>query len=769
MMLLALGFGALLSSGSLSKSVTESYVSSFAISGAQSVRKIEFGLRYGKQLDNFIGMRKILLELAALNPAVREVQVVMPGGEIEESLVHTSQRSAPAVVTSALALLSRDTGQAMVWRVVDGQYHVLTAINDAAGRVQGALVIVFDAQVVAAPMSSFEKEIVQQTLAAVLLAVGLFIVFWKYAQRLHSPAGPMQSSRVLLFAIVLLGLIQGALTARTIALFKPVYAHSVLLNQRLVGEIVRKDLARVVDKGVLYAELYQTEAWMEDIHATMPEIERVLLGSTGIGPAQAPGYGAMPTEGLVAAQGGERFPALQMDLPADASGTPGYATIVLSPSFIDAKNREVVVDAVTLWVITILFSVEVMLLLGVLVRGPAVLPQPVGASEQRNRSLVRPQAFMLFLAISLSTSFLPVLLRGFEALPGMAVPVFLSLPLTVELLATLAATVLAGPWVDRHGWRFSLLIGLLLLAAGTCLSALASSLPVILLARLVVGCGYGLGWTALRGLVANSTMRGSDLAALNSGIYAGINCGVILGALLVGRISYAGIFLVSLLLLGCATVFCLVFTVAPHSRTVAPPPQAVPWLTLLRDRGVLFYLLAAAIPTAVCLMFLTYYVPVYARGAGLSASDVGRLFLLYGLVVVYLGPVLSRTVIPRYPFKQTSALGFLCAVLGLLAFGFFPSPLTCALAVALLGLADALGLVAQNHLFLGRSAVQAFGLGRATSLLGVVKKMGQALGAVLFAWAASATQGVVFLALTLALCCGIFMLGMPRAESRVSP
>jgi len=286
--------------------------------------------------------------------------------------------------------------------------------------------------------------------------------------------------------------------------------------------------------------------------------------------------------------------------------------------------------------------------------------------------------------------------------------------------------------------------------------------------------GYGFSWMALRGFVAHGATQESQtagFAGLNSGIYAGINCGVILGALLTERLGYSGIFWMSLMLTGGAMAFCLTFTrnqkPVPRSRAASTESHSAP--SLAADRGLILFFLSVAIPTAVCLMFLNYYVPVYAKTVGISAGDVGRLFLLYGLCVVYLGPVLSRTLVRKYSPKMSTALSFALIIAGLLAFGFFPSPLTCSLAVMTLGLSDGIGLVAQNNYFLGFGSVQQFGVGKSMGIFSIVKKLGQTLGPFVFGWLSLMFMGIGMLGIVFAFALLLFILMAPASREASRP
>ncbi len=767
---LALGFGSILSSGSFKKALTESYVSSFVLNGGESVRKIEYALKYGKQLDNFFGVQSILQEVKDNNADVKNIKIVLANGTTAYSLVEDSVVKVSGSLRSELLQMMRAGGRDSSWLVVDHQYHVLVAINDPTGAPIGAMDIIFDESVIAPHADAFEASIMQMTLMVGLAAALVLFVVLVKMQIVDPASGNLRTKRLLAVVLAVIGLAQTVLTAQAILNFQPIYLDTVQRNHALVGQLVQKNIAKVIAKGVPYADLEKLDEWMDAIPKAMPEIESIVLTSA----SPAPMFTTHRADTMDNAQylrGLDSKNMTKVSLAADTKGHPGEAVIALSSRYIESKNRSIIIDALTLLVSTILFSVEIVLFLGIYFHAQALAHANANAgatpSDEDDTAIVRPQAFVFFLAASMSTSFLPVILKSFEPIAGLPENIFLSLLLSIELMASIVSTLVTGVVLDRRGWRPPFLAGLLILATGTLLSALASSTAMFLLARLVVGVGYGFAWMSLRGFVAagkTSASQTTGFAGLNSGIYAGINCGVILGALLLERLSYSGIFWMSLVLTCIATVFCLCFTRNRESSAAVPQPQAAPGATgLLADGGIRIFFVTVAIPMAICLMFLNYFVPVYAKTVGISASDVGRLFLLYGLCVVYLGPVLSRTVIRRYSAKTSVGVSFVLIITGLLLFGFFPSALTCTVAVLLLGLSDGVGLVARNNYYLSFNAVKRFGVGKSMGVFSIVTKLGQTSGPLIFGWLSLVSMGVGMLGAAFAVLLLLFLL-LPQSK-----
>ena len=774
---LALAFGSVLSTGSFIRNLTESYVSSYAINGGESVRKIEFALKYGKKLDNFYGIQNLLQEVKDNSADVTNVKVVLANGRIAYSLKEEKSDALTGSLLTNLKQMMLADGKSTAWQVVDHQYNTLVAIKDPTGVPIGVLDIQFDESVVTTHANAFEQSIMSYTWMVGLIAAAALVLLLMRMQITDPQTGKLRTRQLLTVILLVIGVAQATLTTNAILEFQPVYLSTVQRNQELVGRIVQKNIEKVIAKGVHYAELANVVEFMDAIPRVMPEIESISLATSG-------------NEILFSTHRDDKIDDQQylaslnpvnvrrVNLAPDAAGVDPRAGVALSRQYMESQNRSIVVDAITLLVTTILFSVEIVLFLGLFFHRQA-LGSPTDTAQvpvhtDTDIAIVRPQAFFFFLSASMATSFLPIILKGIDPIFGLPENVMLGLPLTVELVASIISTLVTGVVLDRRGWRPPFILGLALLGGGTLLSALSSTTMVFLLSRMVVGVGYGFAWMALRGYVASGKSQQSQatgFAGLNAGIYAGINCGVILGALLVERLAYAGVFWLSLLLAGVAMAFCLVFTKNHHPTHAAEKAlSSKPAAPLLADRSVLLFFGAIAVPTAICLMFLNYFVPVYAKSIGISSGDVGRLFLLYGLCVVYLGPWLSSTVIQKYSAKLSSAISFALIIGGLLLFGFMPSPLTCTIAVLLLGLSDGLGLVAQNNYYLSLDSVKRFGIGKSMGVFSIVRKIGQSIGPSVFAWLTliGAGLGIGLLGVVFAIALLIFIALAPSKGKRAS-
>jgi EmrB/QacA subfamily drug resistance transporter len=127
--------------------------------------------------------------------------------------------------------------------------------------------------------------------------------------------------------------------------------------------------------------------------------------------------------------------------------------------------------------------------------------------------------------------------------------------LTAFLLSASVATPIIGRLGDMYGKERLLIVVLLLLALGTLVSALASSLPLLIAGRVIQGAGGGifpLAFAIIRDEFPRERVAGG-IGLMSSLIGIGGGAGVVLAGFIVGHLSYHWLFWVPLaIILGAA-------------------------------------------------------------------------------------------------------------------------------------------------------------------------------------------------------------------------
>jgi len=150
------------------------------------------------------------------------------------------------------------------------------------------------------------------------------------------------------------------------------------------------------------------------------------------------------------------------------------------------------------------------------------------------------------------------------------------------------------------------------------------------------------------------------------------------------------------------------------------------------NKSVITFFLFIVIPISICGMFIEYYVPVYGMNKGISTGDVGRIIMVNGLVVVYLGPVVSRFTTKYFSAKSKILLASAMIITSFVLFTVINTFAAAIITAILLGIVTGFGDGAQNNYLLGLPKVDEFGEGKAISIFNVTTKVGQASGPLIF-------------------------------------
>ena len=461
-------------------------------------------------------------------------------------------------------------------------------------------------------------------------------------------------------------------------------------------------------------------------------------------------------------------------------GKSSVIRFFMKPNYVRDVLQGIVLNLLTVLVTSIFFSVEIVLLM---IR--VILRKTEAADEHTDPMpaplyYIRQISFIFYLVSMLSSAFIPVVTKSLHNhFAWLSDTTAAGLPQSAETLLTCSAIFLTMPVLEKKGWKIPFIAGLFMVAAGTLLSAFSVNLVMFVLARAVVGLGYGFCWMTLRNLSLlgrNSRETILGFALLNTGIYAGINCGSSLGAILADIFGYRAVFAISAVLTIATSIFIIRMENALLPRKKVAESSTLNDSTAKRKSmlaanmtAILFVILMIA-PASIAASYQSYYLPLYFTQIGKSITDVGRAQLLYGLVIVYAGPFLSGVIsfFSRKALRNINLAYNLMIALSLFLPGIGAGLLFPFLGAALLGTADSFGFGVQNNYFLELPSIKRMGAAMSLSVLSFIKKMLEMIGPLVFAFAVSVgfQQGIRYMAVTFAAMAVLFMLFCSIAQSK---
>nr|WP_209987500.1 MFS transporter [Azospirillum picis] len=341
--------------------------------------------------------------------------------------------------------------------------------------------------------------------------------------------------------------------------------------------------------------------------------------------------GATPFRGLI---------PVTLAIVAFAAGLVPRLTGVLEPTAL----RSFLLEAAVMAAVSLLLAFEVLLLLAA---RPAPLARASGEDREGGVAAMRFALFLFMLAEELSRSFLPLYARElYVPVAGLSETLMMGLPIGLFMLLVAVFTPFAGVWADRFGSRRTLLLGVLPAVAGFAGTAAAQSLTELLLWRSACALGYAVMFIAAQGFIARHTpvgQRARGMARFVAAVIVAGLCGAPIGGILADHVGPRATFLVSALLALAAAGTTLLLPADHPGAGQASPFRLRVAAGLFRNPRFMALLLFSSVPTKLMLTgYLFYLVPVSLHAAGETPAGIGRMMMLYGLIIALFAPRLSH-------------------------------------------------------------------------------------------------------------------------------
>lgn len=318
-----------------------------------------------------------------------------------------------------------------------------------------------------------------------------------------------------------------------------------------------------------------------------------------------------------------------------------------------------------------------------------------------------------------------------------ASPVVIGLLFAVFSGCQLIAAPALGDLSDRWGRRPVLIFSLLGTVVSFVMLALAHSLPMLFLARIVDGLSGGNISTA-RAYVADVTEpkdRARAYGLIGAAFGLGFICGPALSGVLAGYSYTAPIWAAAAITL---VATAMAYFWLPETVHRAAAGTGMPFRNLaamLRRPGLRRMLVIDFIYWFAFAIFQTTFALFVARRLGYDVSRTGYLFAAFGVLGVIVQGAFIRPIVRRLGDKPTFMVGLVCAAIGLFVTSFAHS--LWFLVVALVPLALGMGFGHPTVSSLVSRAGRGDEQGRVQGAAGAAESLGRALGPL---WGSAALQ-----------------------------
>ena len=788
MLVLSLGFNILLTSATFEKLYVETFISKNNVVAKDLQRNLETAIRFGKSVDKFIGMDKLILEARQyLAPTQKKTGEADTGDN--DIVVSITYPDGYIVYSSSAQFLGTNLPEVARLPPVKGTQHPVESHSVKHKGVYYLSLPVkqfFSKKWVATVTVAFSQKQVKtmlrgiviksiKVIAAVLFsAMALLIIFLRFLTL--DPNRPKKSLRRIKFKIsavffIIICLAQITLNLFNLFEFRAHFLNISIQKSVVVSELLKQDIEYLLAKGLNIRRLIKMDQKLADILAVSPELEGITISDNTDRPLYIATRHGM--RNLTTSENNKSKDSAMLSLhnypgytvtrnllnrrKSETGTLAGKLTVHISKYALFKKLEAITLDSITVLVISIFFFVELLIL-----KLQLIERQVSGDSRalrgQVHYTSIRPVAFMFFFGVDTCISFLPLhmatLYNPYDPLLGLSKDIIMGLPISMQMLFTSMSLLISGAWCDNRGWTEPFLIGLFLSGTGFIFAWLAPSSLYFLVALGLVGMGYGLSLMAAQGfIIAHTTTKetAQGMAQLWAGVYAGSICGGATGAMLADRMGYAPVFLVGgsiLLLLIVYTFFMMKDAMKrpnPVSQTPRPNLTAQTFpssrntsvLSFLFNRKIFTLIVFYGLPWYIVLIgFMNYYSPIYLKSIGVSQSNIGRIFMIYGICLMYVAPYISKIVGQAHDKKRYLVMGSFIGSLSIANFYFFKDfsgVVSVTVSIFLLGLSACL-IPVRSAYVLDIHITKQLGGGKAIGILNAVLRLGQVTGPILFGW-----------------------------------
>lgn len=490
-------------------------------------------------------------------------------------------------------------------------------------------------------------------------------------------------------------------------LFRPLIEPELARKAEVVGSYVVAQIDRAVALGFELDKLVGVDELLSDALAANPDVKYLALEIGGrlhafsgteearsgsrLTVADAPPEGESPQflDTVLALEGNE---AARLHVGVDS----GY---------VRSAMNEVVFDLGSVLIVAILLNIEILLLVVDWALDSVQHKADMTASEQAMTKIgmmqrvveLRFAIFIFSLAEELTRTFLSVYIKQlFEPVPGLSMEMVIGAPIALFMLLWAVSQPIAGSVSERRGRRAVFLGGALLSFVGLVGSGLATDLIQLIVARCLTAVGYASVFIAAQGFVIDATdpkQRAQAIAMYAGGILSAGVCGPAIGGVIAGQVGFRTTFLISagLALLAAFMAWQVLPRVRAAQGKSSRGLRLADAVLCLRNPRFVGLAVFSAVPAKLGLTALLFFLlPLALDDQGVSQSWIGRVLLLYWLLMIVVSPMAAKL------SDRSGQRGGFLVVGGLVAAGAawvlsMPGSLGTALAgVALLGVAHAM-------------------------------------------------------------------------------
>ncbi len=646
----------------------------------QVIEEIETSVNFGKTLENYYGMDKILEKATAQLGDDYVIAILKTDGTVR---------------------YSTDGKTGTAFDVTEKNKKVIKQnISDENGNALGTFVTVYEKAYERSLVSEELKQLRYITgLAALIVAVMTMAFMLLIGRTSRKPVVPI------IVTIILAMVVQSAFL---IYIYQGAYKDTVMKNAEGIGNYIAVSLKEIEEKGVSIDKIDGLQEYFNEKTAYE------MIAGIQLQEASATGENTVPSSEDAAAGSDDEV----LTIPLNGQESDNLQIKVqISGDFIRQMIIGMVLNFIAVIAIIFVITAESM-------RLPQMLDfRKSGEYNKGNPIQYKQMAYILRYGNFITSvgsyaclAFSALMIRQWnEGAFGLSVGLTAALSISVCSLAEVVGLLAAPALTKRIDTKKLLIISTALLILSNLACFLAGSSAMVLLLRALSGLGFAGNKQATNNMIAlgygTSKEREDNLAESNAGLIGGIMCGSSMGAIIAATLGYEATFALASAVFVLFILFLIYFIpwrlLAENSRK--REVKEVDYkrvFALMKDPQIIKYSLTVNLPIYIYLMIIVVLIPGMIQSNGVSPVVLTYCNLLNGLAGLYIGVHLGGALRNRLGIRVSITL---ISVIGTAAILMQTLPYTViALLVgaALLGLVDGAGIPLTSDYFLELNSVR---------------------------------------------------------------
>lgn len=386
------------------------------------------------------------------------------------------------------------------------------------------------------------------------------------------------------------------------------------------------------------------------------------------------------------------------------------------------KQREIIIAISVILLISILLLKEIFFWIKTLFAKRSLAPNQLIDSGS-----VRSLMFLGYISFYISIVCGPLFaMQLYSESAGVPKEIVVAIAYSSTFLFISIFSFVSSNLLKKISFPTLLIISTIIAIIGEITAATSIGLIQFIIGRSLFGAGVGMVLNSLETMVAMQpdeelVVRGFNMSSV--GTNAGTLVGIALGSTVVTSFGFRGVYIASalnLLILLVTTILFYNKTNVPNSINFVEEVSDKSFFGFMRNKKIIAYMFFLAVPYFICIGFIDFFLPLEGTNQGLSVESISYIFIIVGLISIYLGPVLTEKLLQSFESYIVLIISSVIISTAIIYYGITQSVLSLLFSCIAIAFADSFFQTVQNVYFTQLPESIKYGQGAALAISNVV-------------------------------------------------